>query len=306
MSMNSPYTFDQNYIHHNRSITETNSTGLLSSLYALFPNTVVNKLSTFHLSLKGSPFIKNCTQQLVDKCNITQALELLIASLKALELQDSTLSYLAYNDKQYISDYNCTQLYQEQSFNNELPLNDNSFLLLHNSVEDHQNDIAYDQPKESTAPQGRSNIKSTLFQMDNPKPAKGKGSYGSHSSYDKPTVNGKQRSAILNKNIKESNSSDNLNTNLRMIFSKTVEVRAIKKCISKGMKDEHLDLLKHYIINPEKNLVVIKNLVIDGYWDLFEPDEPDLLLYKSGNVGLFICFRVLSKDWVFITKIIKN
>jgi hypothetical protein len=293
---------------------------IFATLYRLFPTVLVDKLAGCYSNMRNSDKVKNSYEQLKNVVSTEMTLELLIVLIKMLELSENNAEAILNMNKQLnINAYNFNLLNQQAfSLNKSLEWNPNRSILGQNVNHANMQNQTYqlrprpawpnggpfkitkvERPQspyrdmfnkryEPVSPRTTPNVPTTIAEIIN---EKGSDSSKQEKSLKKPEVSDFADSVYVNPNQK---------------FKNNKVVKAIRKLVQKGMTEDQIEELGDYILNPEKNLRIIKRFLVDDEWDTYKLDELTLLLYKSSNVGFYLCFRPNEKDWNFNNRLIKN
>jgi len=124
------------------------------------------------------------------------------------------------------------------------------------------------------------------------------------TSIEKINISAREKSRRRAKPVEVSKFESCVNLNHKLKNNKIV--RAIKMLVKKRMTENQLEELGDHILNPDKNLPIIKRFLVDGDWNTYTLDDLLLLLFKSENIGFYLSFKPVEKDWTYVKKLIKN
>jgi hypothetical protein len=293
---------------------------LFSVLYRIFPTKLVEKLAGYHSSLKTTPFLRNAYNVLNGAADQDILLELLIVLLKMVESGEANTELILNMNKQFsLNTYNYNLLnLQAQCSKGVEQANPRQMFQNVNSV-GYKRYQPQPRPQYMNFPFRAHKPLSTILnpaQIPREKPIGSPSSVVNERHFSPIYDSIKENKSEYSKISKESSfksptvasfkEESPKQINPSYVFRRSKTVKAIKMLMKRGMSNKELEELGDFILDPEKNLPVIKRFLVNDEWEKFNPDELNLLLYQKKTVGFYVNFKPMKRNWIFINKLIKS
>jgi hypothetical protein len=313
---------------------------IYGQLYKIFPSNLVDRLAVYHANMKDSPIVKNFIELLKEVNDKESLSELLAVVLRIFEMNEYHYNANSNNYRSYLNisrqgnqnygAYAMSGVNRHQATANTATTSPTPYSTIFRptfSPQVYQQAQAYGQAQANPTPfqakQQNTPLQNNLKEFTPMSPKIKLENTKENTSYDlshtdltaeKPFSNQNTNFQPIKKQIfkvvkvphETAAAQESVNDSpyyQKNIWRYNRTVKFIKKTIHNEMTVDQLYELENSILNPDRNLRLIKKFVIDNDWTAIKPEDLCILLYKFQGKGLYLQFKPVDKSWVFLNKI---